>query len=750
MSTTRNKKSTRSGAWLLLFLTGILASVAAFAGTGGPLPGFNAETPYLIYYGNWNAATVNYARTNYHMVILHPASNITPTQIATIRGGRDGKLGTADDVLVLAYLSVGEDDRSGAPFAGDKLGPRVDPRATDTLPLSGITNALGLPSAGGTNYASYYLNAKSKQNGIPDQDPNFPGSYYVNAGAPAWWAVIKSMTKASSGQAGLDEILTTNIGLGFGCDGVFLDTIDTAAPDDWGTPYEWTSPGMQGLIRQIRTNYPGKVVMANRGLFYFDSNLKTYPYSIRPYVDLILWESYFSDSSTDNVSPYFADSKNDLAPKVNAEAGRPDGFTVVGLDYDHVPPQPQVIVNSNYDEVINIQGWPLYRTNPSLSETPNTNTGAWLATNIDTQAPVWDSTAATTSAAPPPRIGLQQVVVGANSATLYWDVAHDQTRPVLYNIYYSPGGAMNFATATKIAAAAPFIPSNYFNGTGPGSYPYGYTVTGLSNKTTYCFAVRAQDSATPPHEDPNEVSILAVTGSTRGAGTYRTMAIDGNFSDWTDIPVAYQGADDGNPVNFSEVQFANDTNYLYGHFKLYSPYAAFSDYYTHLFVDADDNDQTGYSVGGALFGSDFMIESGFGYDQRNGSFNAGSVSALGWAIAPKSAATEFEFRVSLAAAYPGGSKVFANESLRLLLQDDRGPENAVETGLPYTLAAPPAPAPGPLSISGALGPITITWNGAGTLQCASSVNGSWTNLPSATSPYVFLANASRQFFRLTE
>ncbi|MGH7989419.1 MAG: fibronectin type III domain-containing protein, partial [Limisphaerales bacterium] len=269
--------------WLVIGLVLFLGK-SAQAGNNGQLSEFNTTQPYLIYYGNWTSAQVDYARTNYHLVILHPASNITSNQIATIKRGKDNISGTADDVLVLAYLSIGEDDRNGAPVVGDGMGPRVDPRAADRDPLSSITGALGLPSSGGTNYASYYLNSKSDQTGIPDEDASF-GSYYVNAGAPAWWNVLQTMTKATSGQSGLQEILSTNYGNALNCDGVFLDTIDTAAPDTWGTPYEWTAPGMQALIERIHTNYPGKLLMANRGLFFFDPNLKTYAYNIRPYVD---------------------------------------------------------------------------------------------------------------------------------------------------------------------------------------------------------------------------------------------------------------------------------------------------------------------------------------------------------------------------------------------------------------------------------------------------------------------------------
>jgi len=731
--------------WLVITL---LSGRFAQAGQYGNQVTFNSTQPYLIYYGNWTAGQVDYARTNYHLVILHPASNITADQIATIKRGKDNIAGTADDVLVLAYLTIGEDDRTGAPFTGDRMGPRVDPRASDSLPLSSITNILGVASAGGTNYASYYLNGQANQTGRPDQNANF-GSYFVNAGAPAWWTVLQTMTKAASGQSGLAEILTTNLGNALNCDGLFLDTVDTAAPDTWGTPYEWTAPGMQRLVHSIHTNYPGKLLMANRGLFFYDPNQKTYAYTLRPDVDMVMFESYYSDSSTNNVSLSFTDNKYDFAPKLNAEAMRPDGFNVFVVDYDHTPPQSSATVNQDYVECLGVQGWPLYRTNPSLDEAMNTNAAAWLATNADVLAPVWDSTLAQSSTPPPPRVGVQKVVAANHSATVYWDGARDQTGPVHYNIYYSAGGAVNFATATKLAQVAPAIPPNYNypTGTGPGIFPYCYNITGLQNGMTYAFAVRAEDSCIPAHEDTNTVFITAVAG-TNYLSTYKKITVDGSFADWAGVPSAYQGAVDDNPVNFLQVQFANDTTNLYGHIRLAAPYALFTDYYSHVLFDTDFNSQTGYLVTGTAFGSEMMIESGYGYDQRNGSFNAGAISGLGWAVAPSVSASEFEFQVSLAALYPGKTQVFGSGPMRILLQDDRGPEFAVDTGIEYVLARPQL---GPLFISESNQVVNIIWPGPGTLQGTGSLNGGvWTNFPNAAGTYSFSAGTGQQFFRLIQ
>jgi len=143
-----------------------------------------------------------------------------------------------------------------------------------------------------------------------------------------------------------------------------------------------------------------------------------------------------------------------------------------------------------------------------------------------------------------------------------------------------------------------------------------------------------------------------------------------------------------------------------------------------------------------------MIESGFGYDERNGTFNAGNVSGLDWAIDSGASGTEFEFRVSLASLYSDGTRVFGTNAMRLLMQDGRGHESAVETGIPYILAAPRV---GPLFISGIGSQVTITWSGSGALQVSSSLAvGSWTNVPSATSPYTIQAGMAQQFFRLGE
>jgi len=661
----------------------------------GPVPGFSSATPYLIHYGNWTSTLIGQARNNYKLVILHPsASNITAADIATIRSGPDSIAGNSDDVKVLAYISAGEDDRPGAPFAGDGTGPRVDPRASSSAPLESITNPLGQASPFGTGFASYYLD-DNDGDGQPDQNSIF-GGYYVNPGDPAWYQILKTKTKSSSGRAGIQELLTTTTGNGYNCDGLFLDTLDTPAPNSFGlTSFEWTTKAYRDLVKQISDDNPSKLLMANRGVFFYNPNLKSYPYTLRPYINMLMFESYYTDSSGSGMeTAFFDDNKFNFAPKINAEANRPDGFTVVSLGYTSSG-EPLSLIEQDFIESQKQQGWMLYRTNPALNALPfNTQAATWNAANPDTAPPTWDSTAATGSDSnpeefgnqpPSPRVGVQQVTVADGRATVRWDVARDQRGPVKYNIYFTTDSVLNFATATKLANVATTIPESYQSGAGAGRYPYEYTLTGLTNGSTYRFAVRAEDALA--HEDTNDVVIAATPAP--NPSSYREIAVDGSFTDWNGAPVLDADPADATPVDFANVQVANDANYLYIRFTLHADASPFSDFNTHLFLDTDNNPATGLPVSGAAIGSEVMIETGTAYDQRGGGFNEGGVNGVAWSISPAWPATAFELRVSRSATFVnGGAPVFGGNTIRLALQDNRGDTTA---GILVDFATSPPP-----------------------------------------------------------
>ena len=670
----------------------------------GPVPGLTTATPYLIYYGSWTDADAVFARDNYKLVILHPSvSNVTPAQIATIQAGPDLTVSTDDDVPVLAYISVGEDDRPGAPFAGDGSGPRVDPRASSSDPLAGIA-PLGDPSPGGTGFASYYLDDgvigdpnSTAKDGQPDRNQTF-GGYYTNPGDPAWFAILKGKTKAGTGRAGFDELLTSVTGNGYNCDGLFLDTLDTPAPNSFGaTQFEWTTPAYQALVAQISAAYPAKLLLGNRGLFFYNPNLKNYEFTLRPYLDLVLFESYYTDSSgSGSPSIFFDDNKFNFAPKLNAESQRPDGFTILSLGYT-TPGEPAALGPGDFVASQAEQGWLLYRTNPALTEPYNpfsTDAAAWDLSSPDSSPPTWDSSAARSAdsdpvtpgnQAPAPRVGIQQAVAGDGEVTIRWDLARDQTGPVRYNIYHTDQPGLDFNTATRLAAVTPGVPENYLTGTGPGRFPFEFTVTGLADGTIHQFAVRAEDAL--GNEDSNTVVLSTALESQ--PSTFASITIDGEIDDWAAVPTAITDPPGDGVQDIVALKIANDEDYLYV-LVVYNGAADTNTFNSSpsvfLSLDNDADRATGFDIYGlGSVGADVGWQNDFPFASEAGIFNVGATfTGAVPNIAPFAANTSFqEYRIARNATFSTGGgparPVFPAETVGVAVWSDGGSPDFVGT-----------------------------------------------------------------------
>ncbi|MBN9693943.1 MAG: immunoglobulin domain-containing protein [Verrucomicrobia bacterium] len=177
------------------------------------------------------------------------------------------------------------------------------------------------------------------------------------------------------------------------------------------------------------------------------------------------------------------------------------------------------------------------------------------------------------------------------------------------------------------------------------------------------------------------------------AGTFKTITVDGSFGDWAGVPVAYEDpADSTSSADYRRIWIANDDDYLYLRFTLERAANPFQSN-ANLFIDTDANPDTGFRI---VLGSELLIQSGSGYDERQGGFNEGGVEGLGWQSAPEGSATEFEVRISRGAKYAtDAAPVFPNGTLALLLEAEDSNFARQETapdseGLVYTLAeAPP-------------------------------------------------------------
>jgi hypothetical protein len=517
---------------------------------------------YAIYYGALDPASIQ-ALQSYPLVIVHPSNgNLTRPQIQALQQGVSPTNNT-NNTVVLCYISIGEDSRTynltdaqmlaDPRFVGDATGPSIDPRGT-ALTARSLTavNPLGTPTNGG--FASWYLNDNATYNAsapvnVPDQNPNFL-TRYVNAGDPKWYDVVNNNLADAAVPAGypqnppgLKEMLTTTYGRGLGCDGVFLDTIDTAAPNSYAptiSNFEWTAKGFTDFINKVRADYPDKVILQNRGIFFFDPRLPHYEVSARGNIDLFLFESYRMDSnSTQIFDPYFfPDNKFNYAPKLMAEANRADGFKVLSLGYADGWGGPKLGIDINtltggssvgFSELLtDIQEALAVGFRPYLTDATVTLINPFVKTNAnltDTTPPQWSSifnanygSFPTPPSAQTPRVGIQTASASSGSLTIAWDVALDMNQ-VGYALYYKTTpfdfvADPNLATATRVVLT-PTTGIGYaqvWNSSNPNTalqsvYPYQQTLSNLPAGATYYLVIRAFDSA--GNEEKNQVYLSA-------------------------------------------------------------------------------------------------------------------------------------------------------------------------------------------------------------------------------------------------
>ncbi|HVY36568.1 MAG TPA: hypothetical protein VHM31_01495 [Polyangia bacterium] len=506
---------------------------------------------YLANYGGWSSEAVALAQ-KVDLVIAHPGNaKLTHGDVRRLQAGANPS-DPSDDVLVLCYVSVGEDlrshglsdddVRSDPRFHGDGSGPRIDPRGPDASgkPLAGI-DPLGVASNGGTGFASYYLDDNDVQNsggnkgdGFPDRNPIF-GGLFVNAGDPAWFEVVDGMTMDGPDQlAGLREVLTADTGRGLDCDGVFLDTVDTAAPNAYTnaqspneSKFEWTAPGFGAFIRRVHETYPDKLILQNRGVFFFDPRHPQYAYNARGAIDFLLFESFRLNSNTgEQWNPVeYPDNRYNIAPKLMAEANRPDGFRVLSLGYAAGPGMStQTLTGASrqgYESLVEdihvaqeLTGFRHYLTDAQVR----------LVNDFvlqhgpleDHAAPVWTSTfnehEAAPAGAPAPRPGIQKAQGSNGEITVWWDVALDMNR-VTYELYAQPQpfdftGDPALSGATK-QVLTPGLPGDYAQGVGPDRFPYQATVSGFAPGVQQYLVIRAVDQSPAANRDENTTVLMA-------------------------------------------------------------------------------------------------------------------------------------------------------------------------------------------------------------------------------------------------
>jgi hypothetical protein len=213
-------------------------------------------------------------------------------------------------------------------------------------------------------------------------------------------------------------------------------------------------------------------------------------------------------------------------------------------------------------------------------------------------------------------------------------------------------------------------------------------------------------------------------------GTYAHIAIDGDFSDWTNVPTLFTGTvGDGAPVGVRTIQMANDESNLYVRLTYYTtvnPNAGG----VFLAFDTDNNTATGFDVFGlGKVGSEAGWQNDTPFAQSNGVFNAGGITGGAASIAPYNVAVSAqEYAIPRSAAFAGnGAPVFSGSSFNLLVYTTSGTAD-VSGPVHYIFVSPPAPAVADfriLSVKRATNDVVLTWMApGGTTNVVQATNGS--------------------------
>ena len=567
------------GIFLLIFWSILLASLS-FAGTNNNFTSLDSSSDYLVYYGSFDDNKVLQAQ--YFNLVIVDINGITQEQVDDIKNGLDNIPGTDDDVTVLGYLSIGEQD--GALISGDETGPVYWDGAKVIHENKG--------------YASFYLDDKDR-NGMPDQDGIWT-SWYVNAGDSAWWEFNNPIAA---------DIITVHH-----CDGLFLDLVDTGGPNSWGLPYQWTAEGMIKYIEYLRKTYPDKYLLANRGIFYFDPQITShYKYAdrYRQSINGLMLESYYAEwdwnKSIGIYNPEHPMLRDHFAPLLNIQAKKPDGFNMFILDYiSHSQPNHDQLLDTVVKVAERDQGW-MVSVSPILLDT------IWFDVYnhhiVDNNPPSWTKT-----------VGASKYKWDGNNFIIYFDEAEDQTPPVKYDLYLSES-EIDFASPPQYKNITP-LSSDVSD--------YKAVIENLDPNKTYYAAVRASDSSIPSHEDQNRKVMQIIPGAVQ------KIKIDGYFDDWGSWNQVDKAGDDielagdtlvSNSCDLIDLWYSEDSDNYYFSFSAGGKIIA-DPYYYHVFIDEDNDTSTGYHSNGSYIGIDLMCENGYLW-RYNGTNNEWSWEYLG-------------------------------------------------------------------------------------------------------------------------
>lgn len=178
------------------------------------------------------------------------------------------------------------------------------------------------------------------------------------------------------------------------------------------------------------------------------------------------------------------------------------------------------------------------------------------------------------------------------------------------------------------------------------------------------------------------------------AGTFATITVDNDYSDWAGIDAVYTDPiGDGDPGDIHQIFLANNDTHLFIRVVFnaeINPNAGSPSLY--IGIDNDSNTATGFDVYGlGLIGSEAAWQNDSAFEQATGVFNTGATtSGANAAISPYYTVTiQQEISISRAAIIDAGNnqQVFPNTSFNLALYFNGGTVDDFAGPVAYTFAS---------------------------------------------------------------
>lgn len=160
------------------------------------------------------------------------------------------------------------------------------------------------------------------------------------------------------------------------------------------------------------------------------------------------------------------------------------------------------------------------------------------------------------------------------------------------------------------------------------------------------------------------------------------IIIDGQFDDWTNVQPVYQDTlgDSFSNADFGSIWLADDQEFLFICIELNETLDATENNSLVLFLDTDNDPNTGHSVAGLGAELEWMLGSRFGLFHLAGTVEPISFSDIGFRGGPTVTSSVFEFAVSKDSLPDGINPLFDGNQIRLAMIEQAGKDQIPNQG----------------------------------------------------------------------